>query len=365
MDMSIGSWNSATECNGIQTNKRQDLLYSCSDAITKSIRVLYTPPIENKEEKEKEEFYVLLEGEVDKTPNNDIILWQILEKAWEFSTPIYQVFIAFKQAYDSIQRKPLYSAMKEIGIPDKPIRLTRITMEEAKGIVKFLQQKTLKLNKVVRVTNVDADETILNKKRQTVEYANDLDLIARSKRALREGYEKLKQKSTKIELKLNVNKTKAMEIKTEAGLGQNWIMNNSIEVVQGVTYNYELRQIYKDLDIRLRWAGHVERMPEGRIPRRITRGDMIGYTTRERPRTRWKDNVRAMQNKTIQVDRLQEESVRQQLENKLNERLERNRPIYDTIEEEWTELQTIMTEAAERMLENIEPKRKEFWYDDD
>ncbi|KAF2903597.1 hypothetical protein ILUMI_02591 [Ignelater luminosus] len=61
----------------------------------------------------------------------------IMKKAWELNTPLYQVFIDFKQAYDSIQRKPLYSEMPEIVIPDKLIRLTRITMEDAKETVEI------------------------------------------------------------------------------------------------------------------------------------------------------------------------------------------------------------------------------------
>ncbi|KAF2879779.1 hypothetical protein ILUMI_26392 [Ignelater luminosus] len=63
--------------------------------------------------------------------------------------------------------------------------------------------------------------------------------------------------------------------------------------------------------------------------------------------------------KRYNVDRLQEKSMTQQLENEINERLERNRPTYDSIEEKWTELQTIMAEAAESTLTNIEPKKKE------
>ncbi|KAF2896315.1 hypothetical protein ILUMI_09860 [Ignelater luminosus] len=173
------------------------------------------------------------------------------------------------------------------------------------------------LDKVVRATHVDANGTILNKERQIVEYADDLDLIARSKRALREGYEVVKQKSTKSGLEINLNKTKAMEIQTGARLGLivtygcetcilTWKTEEMLARVLGkiyetvrendglrIRYNYELRQICKDLDTvalvkiqRLRCAGHVERMPEGRIPRRIMRGNIIGYRTRGRPRTR-------------------------------------------------------------------------------
>ncbi|KAF2890078.1 hypothetical protein ILUMI_16096 [Ignelater luminosus] len=169
---------------------------------------------------------------------------QILEKAWELKHPLFL---------------PSYTTMKEIGIPDKLIRLTRISMEEARGIVKIQQHTSedfeikqglkqgdgltpfllfnIALDKVVRSTNVDANETILNKERQIVRYANDLDLIARCKRAPRKGYEELKQKSTKIVLEINVSKTKVMEIKTRARLGQNCtIDNDNIEVVREFTY---------------------------------------------------------------------------------------------------------------------------------
>ncbi|KAF2901605.1 hypothetical protein ILUMI_04577 [Ignelater luminosus] len=170
---------------------------------------------------------------------------------------LYQVFTDFKQAYDRTQRKPLYSAMKEIGIQDKLIRLTRITMTEAKGIVKIQQHTSegfeikqslrqadglasyLLISLLIRLSethNIDAERTILYKETQIVGYPDNLDLTARLKRAPREGY-KPEQKSVKIGLEINVNKTKTMEIKTGARLGQSWAMaNDNIEVVQELTY---------------------------------------------------------------------------------------------------------------------------------
>lgn len=62
---------------------------------------------------------------------------QIMEKAWEYNTPIYQLFIDFKEAYDSIDRRKLYNVMKELGIPIKLINLTRMTMEKSKAMVKI------------------------------------------------------------------------------------------------------------------------------------------------------------------------------------------------------------------------------------
>jgi hypothetical protein len=36
---------------------------------------------------------------------------QILEKKWEYSEPVHQLFIDFKKAYDSVKRKALYSIL--------------------------------------------------------------------------------------------------------------------------------------------------------------------------------------------------------------------------------------------------------------
>ena len=44
--------------------------------------------------------------------------------------------------------------------------------------------------------------------------------------------------------------------------------------------------------IRLRWAGHVARMEEGRGGFKMLTGKPTGKRPLERPRCRWKDNIR-------------------------------------------------------------------------
>ena len=43
---------------------------------------------------------------------------QILEKKWEIGN-VYQLFIDFRKAYDSVKREKLYNIMFEFGIPKK------------------------------------------------------------------------------------------------------------------------------------------------------------------------------------------------------------------------------------------------------
>jgi hypothetical protein len=44
---------------------------------------------------------------------------QILEKKWENNEAVHQLFINFKQVYDSVRREALYNILIEFGIPLK------------------------------------------------------------------------------------------------------------------------------------------------------------------------------------------------------------------------------------------------------
>jgi len=56
-------------------------------------------------------------------------------------------------------------------------------------------------------------------------------------------------------------------------------------------WNNELYSLYKEPNRRLEWAGHIIRMEEERIPKKVLNGNF--HTTRPvgRPRTRWADVV--------------------------------------------------------------------------
>lgn len=64
--------------------------------------------------------------------------------------------------------------------------------------------------------------------------------------------------------------------------------------------NHEINEIIENEDIvrftkaqRLRWIGHIERMTEDRIPKRIYKSSITGRRIKGRPRNRWKDEVEA------------------------------------------------------------------------
>ena len=58
------------------------------------------------------------------------------EKHSEHGLDLHTLSIDFKQAFDSINRKRLFGAMDKMGIPQKLIRLIRMTMCQTKARVK-------------------------------------------------------------------------------------------------------------------------------------------------------------------------------------------------------------------------------------
>jgi hypothetical protein len=51
---------------------------------------------------------------------------QILENIWEYNGTVHQLFIDFKNAYDSVKREFLYNILLEFGVPKKLVRLIKM-----------------------------------------------------------------------------------------------------------------------------------------------------------------------------------------------------------------------------------------------
>jgi sorting nexin-29 len=156
---------------------------------------------------------------------------QTPEKCWEYNLSVYNIYVDFKQAYDSIQRKKLYTIMYEFGLPPKLVRLVRATMTDTESQVKVQTDPTdtfeirqglkqgyglapmlfnLALEYVITKLPADANGTLKYKMNQVVGYADDICLLGRSARSVNEVYKELKINAEKIGLNINVNKTKAV-----------------------------------------------------------------------------------------------------------------------------------------------------------
>jgi len=62
---------------------------------------------------------------------------QILEKKWECSEPVHQLFIDFKKAYVSVRSVVLYKILIEFGIPREFVRLLMLSLTETCSTVRL------------------------------------------------------------------------------------------------------------------------------------------------------------------------------------------------------------------------------------
>src|ERR1700761_2613245 len=141
------------------------------------------------------------------TTDQLFIIRQIMEKAWEYNISIHQLFVDFKQAYDSIRRNIIFNIMEEVGIPRKLIRLTKVTLTATKCKIMIqgalsdpfdidtgLRQGdrlstilfNLALEKVIRAMSINWKGTIFTSSKQLTAFADDVDLLGSGTLAVKE-----------------------------------------------------------------------------------------------------------------------------------------------------------------------------------
>ncbi|XP_060665319.1 uncharacterized protein LOC132797575 [Drosophila nasuta] len=159
-------------------------------------------------------------------------LRQILEKSYENQIDTYHLFVDYKAAFDSPRRDRLYAAMSELGIPAKLTRLCRMTLSNTISSVKVgcgqsetfttkcgLRQGdslscilfNILVESIIRKAGVHRTGTILtNRCVQLLGYADDIDIIGRTKRDVTGAFGAIEKESAKVGLAVNMEKTKFM-----------------------------------------------------------------------------------------------------------------------------------------------------------
>jgi hypothetical protein len=138
------------------------------------------------------------------TTDHMLCIRQIVKKKWEYNEAVHQLFIDFKNAYDSVRREVLCNILIEFGIPTKLVGLLKMCLKETYSRVQVgnnlsnrfptkcrdgLKQgdglSILLLNfaleyAITRVHQVNQDGMKLNGTHQLLAYADDVIILGRS-----------------------------------------------------------------------------------------------------------------------------------------------------------------------------------------
>ena len=161
------------------------------------------------------------------------IRW-IIEKARELQKNIYFCFIDYAKAFDCVDHNKLWKILQEMGIPDHLTCLLRnlyagqeATVRIGHGITDWFQIGkgvhqgcilspclfNFYAEYIVRnagLKEAQAGIKIAGRNTINLRYADDTTLMAESEEELKSLLMKVKEKSEKVGLKLNVQKTKIM-----------------------------------------------------------------------------------------------------------------------------------------------------------
>jgi len=355
------------------------------------------------------------------TTDHIFCIRQILEKKWEYNEAVHQLFIDFEKAYNSVRREILHNILIEFGVPRKLVRLIKMCLTETYSRVRvgkslsdrFPIRNGLKqgdalspllfnfaLEWAIRRAQVNQDGLKLNGTHQLLAYADDVNVLGGSIRAVKENAEALVVAAKGTGVEVNADKTKYVVMFRDQNAGRTHSMkidNSSFERVDEFKYlgttltnqnsiqeeiksrlksgnacyhsvqnllsssllfknikikihrtiilpvvlygcgtwsltlteerrlrvsenrvlrifgpkrdevtgewrklhNEELNNLYSSPTIvwviksrRMKWAGHVARMGEGRGVYRVLVGKPEGRRPLGRPRPRWEDNIR-------------------------------------------------------------------------
>ncbi|KAF2895164.1 hypothetical protein ILUMI_11011 [Ignelater luminosus] len=135
---------------------------------------------------------------------------QLIEKAREYSVPIYLCFVDYEKAFDNVRWPKLWTTLGELGVPAHLITLVKNLYKASKAVVKT--DTTLEIVMRRTLENWNGGVKISGRRFSNLRFADDTLLTAQNAEELLESLRRLEEVSRECGLKINELKTKIMII---------------------------------------------------------------------------------------------------------------------------------------------------------
>jgi hypothetical protein len=200
--------------------------------------------------------------------DNTFIVRQIYEKCYDYSFDLHNIFIDFSYAFDTANTDVIHNSLIKYNIPDKLIRLIKLTMQRTKIKVKINNNYTEWFETKTGVRQGDPfsavpfspvlDTVITNlevrgnftRLKQICAYVDDIVIIGRTKQVLTDTFLKLKQEALKAGLIINVTKIKYLYC-TRKSNQQNYLISGGERLEQVNSFKYLGTKVNADNSIEV------------------------------------------------------------------------------------------------------------------
>ncbi|XP_055385015.1 uncharacterized protein LOC129614453 [Condylostylus longicornis] len=159
------------------------------------------------------------------------LMKQIMEKSYEYNVDLHIIFIDFKQAFDSIDRTKISTALAFLGVPKKLINLINMTMKfsTSKVLIQGAISESFQINSGVRqgdalsalifnmvlhyaIRDIDKGGNIFVRSHKILAYADDLAIIGKNYNIMAQVFKELKAEVIKVGMHINETKTKYLKL---------------------------------------------------------------------------------------------------------------------------------------------------------
>ncbi|KAK3511498.1 hypothetical protein QTP70_009001 [Hemibagrus guttatus] len=240
-------------------------------------------------------------------------LHRVLEGSWEFAQPVHMCFVDLEKAFDCVPRGILWEVLWEYGVRGPLLRAVRSLYNRSRSLVRIasydvvlLASSSLDLQHALghfaaeceaagmRVSSSKSEAMVLNRKKVActlqvggevlpqVEEFKYLEVLFTSEGRMDREIDRLIGAAAAVMRSMY----RSVVVKKELSRKAKLLIYQSI-YFPTLTYGHELWAMTE----RLRWLGHLFRMPPGRLPGEVFRACPTGKRPRGRPRTCWRDYV--------------------------------------------------------------------------